>query len=166
MACLCFNPTHAVIHNRRCPSPFPLSQVDQDIVISKALLSTIYCLFFFIVTSPVTKLGLITNEGSKVSRGKIHFTHLSLSQRAEKLFMVHFYCLSVWPFCFPFRLYWLFCTFVCLLSLFLNLTISFRLGDPAMIEFFSYPCLQLKVSSRGSHTFLGNCPPTPPLSQH
>ena len=135
----------------------------QDFVLS--FYRQLYYLSSFIVKSPVTKLGLITNKGSKVSRGKIYFARFCLSQRAEKLFMAHFYyCLSLWPFFF----FLFVCTvfvllFVCLRS-FLNLTqsMSFRLRDLAMIEYFSYPCLQLKVSSGGSHTFLGNCPPTLP----
>ena len=145
--------------------------MDQDIVISKAVLSTIYCLFFFIVTSPVTKLGLIVldyQRGKQSEPRKNSFrTSLSLPTCRETVHgsFLLFVCVAI---LFSFSFLYCFCTFVCLLSLFLNLTqsISFRLVDPAMIEFFSYPCLQLKVSSRGSHTFLGNCPPTPPLSQH
>ena len=52
-----------------------------------------------------------------------------------------------------------FVLFVCV-RLFLNLTqsMSFRLRDPAMIEFFSYPCLRLKVSSRGISYVSGKLP--------
>ena len=80
--------------------------------------------------------------------------------------MVNFYyCLSLWPFCFPFRLH-CFCTFVCLVALSLTQSMYFRSRDPAMIEFFSYPCLQLKVSSRGSLDLSGKLPtyPSPKLT--
>ena len=55
-----------------------------------------------------------------------------------------------------------FVLFVCV-RLFLNLTqsMSFRLRDPAMIEFFSYPCLRLKVSSRGISYVSGKLPTYP-----